>query len=247
MYYRTEAVIIKAFDFKEADQIVTMFTRDLGKVKAIAKGVKKTKSGLRALVQPFCRSELQLTTSGDMYLVTQGRIIDFFGSVREDMERALQALYLLELLDKSVPDREVNHALYDLTLKTLKYIDEHELSPMVLRYFETKLLTLLGYAPVLDHCCGCQTLGSFSFFSPAGGGALCEKCTGEWETRKTLPAAIAALKTLQQNNMTILPRLKLPATVLDEMETILEKYLEYYLERRFSVKELIKDMKLFNL
>ncbi len=247
MYYRTEAVIIKAFDFKEADQIVAMFTRDLGKVRGIARGVKKTKSSLRALVQPFCRSELQLTTSGDMYLVTQGRIVDFFGSVREDIEKTLQALYLLELLDKSIPDREINHALYDLTLKTLEYVDEHERSPLILRYFETKLLTMLGYAPVLDHCCGCQAPGNFFYFSPAAGGALCEKCTGEWEARKTLPAAIAALKTLQQNNITILARLKLPAPVLEEMETILERYLEYYLERRFNVKELIKDMKLFDL
>lgn len=247
MYHRTQGIIIKAFDYKEADQVVTLFAPDMGKVRAVAKGVKKTKSSLRAMVQPFCRSELQLASSGEMYLLTQGRIMDFYGGIREDIHKTLQAVYLVELLDKSTPDRDPNRALFDLTAKTLRHIDENETAPLILRFFEIKLLSLLGYSPQLKHCSSCGEKAALTYFSPSTGGGICEKCAGHGEACKTMPAALAALNTLQQNDLSILSRLKLPVPVMNEMETILEKYLEYYLERRFRTKELIKDMKLFNL
>lgn len=243
MYLRTSGIILKGFDFKEADQIITLFSREMGKISAIAKGVKKPKSSLRGLVQPFCHSDLYLVPSGGMYIITQGKIIDFFGEVREDLDKTIQALYIMELLDKSLPDRDPNPPLYTMTLKVLSFLGLHTVSSLSMRFYEIKLLSLLGYEPVLGRCAVCDAKDALSKFNPAQGGVLCPVCASSNGGLKVSPATLAALRTLQQKDLQLLPRMRLSPTMEMEMEAILEAYLEYYLERRLNLKDLVKGLK----
>lgn len=245
MYQRTDALVLKSFDLRETDQILTLFSRQLGKIPVVAKGVKKPQSTLRGLVQPFCHSQFYITRSGEMYLITQGRINEFFGNIREDLDKTLQALYILELLDKSTVDRDPNQPLLGLTLQVLRYMEDNPVSPICLRFFEIKLLSLVGFAPVLDRCCNCHQADNLICFSRSSGGAICSSCIPGVEVTRVLPTTLAALRTLQQNGIKIIPRLRLSPPVLEQMEKVLEDYLEFYLERRLNLKQVMRTLKKF--
>ncbi|NLW44351.1 MAG: DNA repair protein RecO [Syntrophomonadaceae bacterium] len=243
MYQRTDALVLKSFDFKETDQILTIFSRELGKIPVVAKGVKKPQSTLRGLVQPFCYSQFFITRSGEMYLITQGRINEFFGNIREDLDKTLQAIYILELLDKSTVERDPNPPLLDLALQVLRYMEGNPKSSIYLRFFEIKQLGLVGFAPVLDGCCNCRRTDRLYYFSPSSGGALCSDCAPRIGGKRVMPATLAALRTLQQSGLRIIPRLRLSPAVLEQMEKVMEDYLEFYLEKKLNLKEVMRTIK----
>jgi DNA repair protein RecO (recombination protein O) len=243
MYQRTDALVLKSFDLRETDQILTIFSRELGKIPVVAKGVKKPQSTLRGLVQPFCYSQFFITRSGEMYLITQGRINEFFGNIREDLDKTLQVIYILELLDKSTVERDPNPPLLDLTLQVLHYMNDNPASSIYLRFFEVKQLGLVGFAPVLNRCCNCHQTDHLNYFSPGEGGALCSDCASRVGGNRVMPATLAALRTLQQGGLKIIPRMCLSPAVLEQMEKIMEDYLEFYLERKLNLKQVMKTLK----
>ncbi len=243
MYQRTDALVLKSFDLRETDQILTLFSRELGKISVVAKGVKKPQSTLRGLVQPFCYSQFFLTRTGEMHLITQGRLGEFFGNIREDLDKTLQALYVLELLDKSTVERDPNPALLNLTLQVLRYIENNPVSSVSLRFYEMKLLGAVGFAPVLDRCSNCHKADDLIYFSRASGGAVCNSCATESSAVRILPATLAVLRTLQHSGLSILPRLRLNPSVLEQTEKVLEDYLEFYLERKLNLKSVMRTLK----
>jgi DNA repair protein RecO (recombination protein O) len=134
VYYNAPVIIIKSIDFSEADKLVTVFSEQYGKLRAIARGIKKPKSSLRSCVQPFCYSQLHFYRGRDLELITQGKLLDFFGNSREDLERTLYSTYLMEMLDKSLLDRMPVPGLFGLTLNTLQSINNHGLNPLFIRH-----------------------------------------------------------------------------------------------------------------
>ena len=158
MYYNAPVLIIKSIDFREADKLVTVYSEQYGKLRAVARGIKKPKSSLRSSIQPFCYSQLHFYRGRDLELITQGKLLDFFGNSREDLERTLYSVYLMEILDKSLMDRLPIPGLFRLTLQTLRTINDNGINPLVIRHFELNLAIHLGYRPQLNQCVVCCLL-----------------------------------------------------------------------------------------
>ena len=118
-------------------------------------GVKKPKSSLRACVQPFCHSFFHFHRGREMELITQGRLMEFYANTREDISRLLYAVYIMELLDKSLLDKMPLPDLYYHTLEVLEYINQLGINPLIIRHFELQLLLNLGYSPNLNSCVNC--------------------------------------------------------------------------------------------
>jgi len=247
MYYRSRAIIIKTMDFRETDKLVTMFSEKEGKLKAVAKGIKKPKSSLRACVQPFCHSSLFFSAGRGLDLITQGKLLDFYGDVREDMSRTLYAVYMMELLDKTLMDRVALPGLYATTLSVLRYLNEISLNLLIIRFFEMNLLINLGYSPVLNKCVLCNKKhGSLQIFSLAEGGVVCNDCAGQLDKKFLLSGeSLALLRLLVTGNIKTISRVKTSDATLKQLENFLEKYLEYYLERKFNMKNIIRKLKKF--
>jgi DNA repair protein RecO (recombination protein O) len=230
---------------RESDQLLTIFSEKEGKITAVAKGVKKAKSSLRGCVQPFCHSLLYFNRGRDLDLITQGKIIDFFGNSREDITRTLYSMYLMELIDKSLLERAPMPKLYLTVLETLEIINEQGLNPMVVRHFESMLLINLGYKPVVDQCvrCGSRELGDYEF-SLAEGGLLCTSCGRPEDSAIFLGGeSVALIKLLFAGKLQTIQRVKGAPRAMQQVEFFLEKYLEYHLERRFKVKNTIRWLK----
>lgn len=244
MYYGSRAIILKTRDYQEADKLVTLFSEKEGKVKAIAKGVKKPKSSLRVCVQPFAHSFLYLSRGGELDLVTQGKILDFYSNIRDDLGKTLYTVYVMELLDKSLLERVPAPVLYRETLEVLNYISEKGVNRLVIRYFEMQLIKELGYKPRLEACAGCGKKTAMTRFNLAEGGILCDECAEILKTDFILSGeAISLLKFLAKTNFNSLDRVKASEGALNKLEQLLEKYLEYHLERKFNTKNTIYQLK----
>lgn len=245
MYYQSRGIILKSRDFKDSDKLLSVFTEKDGKVSAIAKGVKKPKSSLRACVQPFCHSYLYMNRSRELDLITQGKLLDFYGNTRQDIERALHCLYMMELLDKSLMDHVPLAGLYQTLLEVMEAINERGLNSLFIRYFECQLLVNLGYKPELWKCVGCgkKPEGKF-YFSLSEGGLICQGCSQESQYNMSLGGeAIGLLRFMIQGNFQAVSKVKVSPGGLKQLELLLEKYLEYHLERRFKVKNTISLLK----
>ncbi len=247
MYYRSRSIILRNRNYRDSDQILTIFNEKEGKITAIAKGVKKPKSSLRGCVQPFCHSQLHYSRGREMDLVTQGRIIDFYGNAREDINRTLYAMYMMELVDKSLLERVALPGLYKILVQVLELIDQQGLNLLLVRCLESRLLVSLGYKPVVNQCvvCGNQDLQDY-FFSLSEGGLICSLCrrTEGWGSLIKLNGeSVALIRLLCEGSVQTMSRVKASPAAMHQLEFVLEKYLEYYLERKFKVKNTIRWLK----
>lgn len=244
MYYRSRALIIKNRDYRETDKLVTFFSEQEGKATAVARGVKKPASSLRACVQPFCHSLLYLNAGKELGTITQGSIINFYGNCREDLRRTLYIMYMLELLDKTLMEHVPLPQLYEIVLAILDYFNETGLNLLAIRYFETALLINLGYKPLLDRCVICGAHQNLTAFSISEGGTVCSSCCSNLGMTVRLPGEILALlKLFVNSNLKTITRVKASPRIKVELERFLEQYLEYHLERKFYVKNTIKTLK----
>lgn len=245
MNYNSRGFILRQRDYRDSDKLLSIFTEKRGKITAVAKGIKKPKSSLRACAQPFCHAYFHLNQGREMDLLTQGRLLDFYANSRSDLERSLYCIYLMELLDKSLLENTPLPALYNALLLVLQAINEQGLNPLFIRYFEVQLLTSLGYKPVLSHCLSCQCKAAASFrFSLAEGGLVCPQCCEEGAAFVGVSGeTMGMLRLLSEGSFQALPRVKASPAALRELEYLLEKYLEYHLERRFKLKNTIRLLK----
>jgi DNA repair protein RecO (recombination protein O) len=244
MYLRSRAIVIKNMDYRESDKLVTIFCEHEGKMKAVARGIKKPRSSLRACVQPFCHSSLFFSRGKGMNLITQGKLLDFYGNTREDFERTLYALYLMELLDKSLMEGVAIPRLYTSTLEVLSHLNHSGYNPMLIRYFEMNLLVNLGYSPLLDHCVLCGKKDDLKVFSLPDGGMLCRDCSYQASEAVSLSKeTLALISLLGRSRLTAVERVRVSNKAQKELEYFLEKYLEYYLERKFNLKKAMSILK----
>lgn len=226
--YKDEAIVLKTMKLGEADRIVTLFMRSHGKVRAVAKGVRKTKSRFGGRLEPFTRVDLMVYRGRkDLDTITGADIITSFEGVRTDYRRLTAAAALTELVEKITPDRERAFSTYALLLAGLQALADDK-GGTVVPAFLVKLLSISGYHPELKSCAGCGADGRLGGFSPAFGGVVCEECWEEDDGAMRMPLEhIALLSRLLASEFGHVARDEDTA----EITRILQRYAEYHLER----------------
>ncbi len=240
---RTEAVILRRIEYGEADRILTLFTPEWGKVRVLAKGVRKPASRKAGHLELFTRADLLLAKGREMDLVTQAATLDAFRPLREDLYRTSCATYAVELLDRFSLDEDENRPLYDLLVKALGWLGDSPDPALTLRYYELRLLELVGYRPELNRCVrrGETIRPEDQYFSPGDGGAVCPACGPE--TPGALPISLAALKLLRHLQRSSYPEaivVQVRPAVHAEMEAVMQRYVTYLLERRLKSVEFLR-------
>lgn len=245
MHYRTRAVILKSKDYRDADKLMTVFSEKEGKFRAIARGVKKPRSSMRASLQPFCHSQLYLNRGRDLDLITQTRLLSFYGNIREDLTGTLQVVYLLELLDKALVDRVPMFHLYRDVLNVLEALEQMGYNPLFIRYAELSVLTNSGYKPVMNQCVHCHKEdGLVNVFDLPAGGIVCRNCRKEAGSGFEMSGeSMAILRMMLNSPLQALPRVKATPDSLEQLELFLERYLEYHLESKFKMKDAMRKLK----
>ncbi|MCL4867594.1 MAG: DNA repair protein RecO [Anaerolineae bacterium] len=235
--FRTEAIVLRRTDFGEADRLLTLYCREFGKLRAVAKGARKPQSRKTGHVELFMRTQFLLAEGRDLPIITQAEMVQAYRALREDLVRTTYAAYGVELLDQFTPDEERNSRLYDLLAAALSWFATTHNILGAARYYELRLLTLVGFQPQLFHCVRCETpvAEQDQFFSAELGGILCPNC--QPFDRKAKPisaAAVKVLRHLQTRDWKTAQALNLKRSLHTELETIMHFYLRYHLERQLK-------------
>jgi DNA repair protein RecO (recombination protein O) len=183
--YKTEAVVLRSFPLGEADRILHLYTLDRGRVGAVAKGVRKTKSRFGARLEPLSHVELMLHQGGgELHTVTGVDLLQSHRAGREDQYRLGVGLVGLEAMLRLFSEQEANPRAFRALTRFLELVDElpappngarSKLDPLVLS-FQLKLLWLSGYLPHMTSCAECGAETGLVGYSPAAGGAVCRDC-----------------------------------------------------------------------
>lgn len=225
--YRDTGVVLRTIRLGEADRIVTLLTEGRGKVRAVAKGVRKTKSRFGSRLEPMSHVSVQLYEGRDLDTVTQAETVDHFRPIRDDLERVSRAIALLEVADQVAQEGEANPALYRMLVGALRALSAHS-SPLLVTGFYWKLLSLEGFHPLLDVCASCGGQGPFVAFDLAEGGVLCRAC------RRGVPISDEVLVLIRRIlGGSLASALAEPASASTrEAEAMAVRAMEHHLERR---------------
>jgi len=243
---RVEAIVLRHSDWGEADRLLGLFTRELGKVRAIAKGARKPRSRKAGHLEPFTQVSLLLARGRDTLIVTQAEAVDAHLALREDLVRVGYAAYVIELLDRFTYEEGENAALYRLLAETLQRLDREPDSAFCVRYYEMRLLDLVGFRPRLQQCMHCeqQIVAEDQFFSAELGGTLCPNCgPGVPGSRRVSMGALRVLRHLQRSSYAEARRLPLSPTADSELESLMQHYLTYILERGLNTPAFLRHVR----
>ena len=241
--YRTEAVILKRADFGEADRLLTFYTPQMGKLRAIAKGVRKPTSRKSGHLELFMRSRLLLARGRNLDIVTQAETLDPFLPLRADLWRVSFAFYAAELLDAFTSEGEENYPLYALLVDMLGWIGEETDLDRAMRFYELRLLGYVGFRPQLFSCAACQKEIEpvVNYFSAERGGVLCPRCGPEQSGAE--PISLNALKVLrffQTREHATCRQVSISAGVHREVERTLYRHIVYHLERQLKSTQFLE-------
>ena len=228
--YRDHGIVLRTYKLGEADRIVVFITKGHGKVRAVAKGVRKTKSKFGAHLEPMSHVAVQFYEGRELDIVTQTDSVDHFRSIRDDLDRITRGVSMLEAVDQMAQEREPNPRLYQMLLGALRALAGHN-GPLVVPAFYWKLLALEGLSPQLTECvlCGLAppevALVSFDLES---GGVLCEGCR---RGRAITPGALDLMQQILGGQLgSALNEPASPST--HEVEHLATEAMEHHLERR---------------
>ncbi|MSQ93750.1 MAG: DNA repair protein RecO [Gemmataceae bacterium] len=233
---RATALVIHGTDFSETSRIVTLWTKELGKVRALAKGGRRLKSNFDVALDllTVCGIVLLRKSSGSLDLLTEARVEERFPALRQDLSALYAAYYVAELLGDWTQDYDPHPILFDEALATLRNLGQPGvITGPCLAHFELVLLRELGYGPALDYCADCdeELPGQGLAFSAAGGGVVCPKCQPKQREKRVLNEATwQALLKLQKPGDAW--REVHDSQLRGEVRQLLNHYVTYQLGRR---------------
>lgn len=244
--YRTEAIVLRRMDLGEADRLLTLYTLTEGKVRAIAKGVRRPGSRKAGHLEPFTRAQVLFARGRSLDIITQAEAIAQYPGLQADLETLGAAAYAVELLDRFTFDQGPQPGLYRLLCDVLDRLSSGSPADPLLRAYELRLLTLVGYRPELFQClgCGAEILAEDQFFSAQKGGVLCPSCgrSDPVAARISLPA-LKVLRHYQRSSTEEALHPQVRQQVLREAEARLEEYITYLLERKLNAPAFIREVR----
>jgi DNA repair protein RecO (recombination protein O) len=241
-----EAIVLRHSDWGEADRLLVLYAREAGKLRAVAKGVRKMRSRKAGHLEPFTRVRLLLARGRDFWIVTQAETVEAYLPLREDLLRTAYGAYVLELLDRFSYDEGENRSLYRLAADTLERVTGEEDPFLSVRYFEIHMLDLTGFRPELSHCvsCGENIRPENQFFDVLQGGVVCPRCAGRFPgARDITMTTLKFLRHLQRSSFQEARRANPNPAQRAEMETLLRYYLTFLLERRLNSPEFLEEVR----
>jgi len=245
--FRVDAVVLRHSDYGEADRLLTMYTRQLGKTRAIAKGARKIASRKAGHIEPFTHVKLQLSKGRDMLLITQADTVDAYLPLREDLILTSQAAYVMELLDRFTYEGDTeNPSTFRLLTETLARLASKSDPWLVIRYYEMRLLDQMGFRPQLFECANCrrEIKAEDQFFSFRAGGVICPACgRGLPNLRNISVDTLKYLRHFQRSSYTEASRARPSPEVQQEAETLMQGYFTYLLERELNTPGFLKKIR----
>lgn len=233
--YRLHALILRHQPLGEADQVLTVFSRERGKQRVLAKGARKPTSRKAGHLELFCVVDLIMGSGRTFDVISQADMHEAFLPLRDDLVRLTYAAHFIELLDALTGDHDENPALFDLAVEGLTWLCRLDDLDVLARRYEIHVLSGAGYAPQLTRCISCEELlqPRDQYYSPADGGALCPNCGADHPRARPLTlSALKVMRHLQRSPVEAVEKLSISPPTARECRALLFGSLAYTLERR---------------
>jgi DNA repair protein RecO (recombination protein O) len=243
--YRAEVLILRRRSLGETDKVVTLLSREHGKLSAVAKGARRPTSRIAGATEAFSYCSVLLAMGQNLDIITQCEVKDSFFGMRGDLNRFAAASYLAELTDVILEERLPAPGIFDLLLSSLSAIQSGRDPMTVVRTFELHSARELGYEPALSRCVRCHNslTAPAAGFSPALGGVVCRGClTQVKDAEKVTPGVMAAAAHLLSLS---LPRaIESPPnrSELAALGRLMRRHIEYRTERRVKAAEFMEAL-----
>ena len=253
---KTEAIVIRTYPLRDAHKIVTFYTPDFGRVKAVAYGVKSPKSKLSGRLELLNHGMLIFNhrENRDLQSLSGFELIEGFDGIRDDFARITYGCYLAELVDAIASEGDANPEIFQLLQNTYHLLEDIEDVAMLARVFEIKFLDLAGYAPQLSQCANCGSNVTAAYvkktqgtpimrFSVRQGGMLCEKCHNrDTDAYSITPGSCELLKTLRKSELNKLNRIRASTRNHRELKLVLSSFIQYHTERNLKSLRFIESV-----
>lgn len=240
--YKTLGIVLKGTNFGEADKILTVFTERFGKIKVMAKGIRKIKSHLAGSLEPLQLVNLQLHEGRTFYTVTSAVIEKEFPELHNNLGKTAHAFFVGELVDKFIQEHQRASDIFEIfvtALESLENSDRH----LLIRAFELKIIEASGFNPELYDCVHCKEkiTAKDNFWDAVEGGVICENCQSKIHHGEEISDELIKLfRFINQNDFRQIKQIKLNKPLEDEAERILAGYLETILERELKSQRFLK-------
>jgi len=249
MIGKAEGIVLRATDYGESNKILTVFTRNYGKVSMMARGAKKSKSPFTAVSQLFSYGYFLYHSGTGMATLRQGDLLRSFRRIREDLIKTAYAVYLVEFLDKMIGDEEINSYLFDTLLTALTWIDQGKDPEMVTRLFEMKLLQLHGYIPRFGGCVHCENTTPPFFVSILEGGFVCQSCARSHQDRELIvvgPGTVKILRLFQDIHMNQVGNIQVKPETKEQLRKVLFSFIDEYTHVQLKSRRFLEQLDLLN-
>ena len=232
---KAQAITIRLTDFSETSQVAWFYTRELGRLSALAKGAKRARNNFEGRLDLLCHNQIVFARKKrtTLHILTECKLLDRFLGLRAHVSRLYAALYAAELVREMTPPEEGQPDVFDLLLAALRALSSGEDVDTALLIFEVRLLGLAGFAPRLSLCaaCGSDDLPKRTlFYSPPLGGVLCAECRGRDPKSVGVPrGALAVLDRLAQGLVTRTATLELPKGMREVLRKLMKATYRHHL------------------
>lgn len=243
MLKRTEGVVIRTQDYGETHKIVTLFTKELGKIAAISRGANKPKSRLNAASQLFVRGHYLIYVTKGLSTIQQGEIITSYRAIQENIDKTAYAALLAELTYKLLEEKQPDLHLYNEFIATLTWLSERDDYFIPVMMYEMKMYQKGGFAPIVDRCVHCATTKTLSYFSIQEGGLLCQRCFGiDQHSISLKPAMIRILQILLHAPVAKIGQVNVRKENVMFLRNLLDSYYEQYGGYPLKAKKFIQQL-----
>lgn len=244
----TEGIILRKQDLRETSIILTLFTKDFGKISGVIKGVRGPRAAIGLNPQIFSQNDIVFYEGkrGNLNSISHCDLKNYFEPIRKDLERTIYGDYFIELVDKVTIEGDCDKNVYDLLYNSLLLLSGPASAKRVARIFEIKLMDIAGFMPDFNDCVNCaEEINGESRFSLALGALLCDKCfTEDRDAIKVSNGTINFIERIKDMSFELIPRVKVSQHVGRELEYFLRRFVDYHIQRKLNTVEFLKKVKM---
>ena len=232
MQYKTRGIILKRTNLGEADRIITILTEKFGKIRAVAKGVRKTLSKMAGHLEPFCLTNIQIAEGRNLDVITGVEVEESFCALRGDLQKTTTCFYFAEVIDKMMEEGENHPEIFNLLSVTLAHANDL-IEPLLVSYFEINFLAEMGFRPELHQCikCGNKITPEKNSFDFVHGGLVCTDCGSG---RPISDETIKLIRLCLNHRFREIKKIKVDDKIVQEIKDLTNYYLKHIHQKDFK-------------
>ncbi|WP_372366979.1 DNA repair protein RecO [Candidatus Uabimicrobium sp. HlEnr_7] len=246
MIIKEDAIVLKSINYSNSSQIMSLYTKDHGKISMLAKGSRnKSAKQFAGTFEPTLHVEVvyREKDANVLAIVREFEIVDYFYGVRSSLKYMYNAFYLVDFVNECTVSHDPNQGLFQLLHTSLKYLSMGASAEKIRFFFQIKSFILLGIMPILTECCLCSKvlIGSYVFFIPKESGIICRKCkeSNEDAFLQISMQALRTLKNLEVVSWAGLKKVNLSVRIVNELNMFFRFYLQSFLYKDLRTFKLI--------